>query len=115
MFRAVGDCLKYALEQQYLTEKDLYSTDKEVMKKIEKHLRKDKKLNLLYMRMNKKVKAENNPEDFNAHVFCKSRMVDPLCSYKGSIKRVSDIEPRWKNVITKESKPKEYFIKFSRL
>jgi len=114
MFRTVGDCLKYALQKDYITKEDLYTTDREVLEKIEKHLKGDEKLSLLFERMNNKIKVENNPEDFNAHVFCKSRIVDPLCKYGRETKRVSDIDKNWIKMVKKESVPKEYFIKFAK-
>ncbi len=114
MFNAVGDFLKYSLEKGYIEENDFYSTDSEILAKIKKHVKKDNKLRLFYDRLNGKIKAKNNPKLYDAHIFCKSRVVDPLCLNKGVLKRVSEIEPEWKKIITKESKPKEYFIKFEK-
>jgi len=114
MFRAVGDYLKYSIEKGYIHESDFYTTDKEILAKIEKNVKKDKKLQLLHDRLNKKVGAKNNPKNYEAHVFCKSRVIDPLCLNNGVLKRVSKIEPKWKKIIAEESKPKEYFIKFER-
>ncbi len=114
MFRTVGDYLKYALKKTYITEDDLYTTDEIVLSKIEKHLKDDEQLRLFYERMNKKIKASNNPEDYNARVFCKSRIVDPLCKDNGEVKRVSDIDTNWIKTLEKESKPKQYFLKFER-
>lgn len=112
MFKSVGECLRYAIEKGYLTEEDLYKTDKEVLKKIEKHLRKDEKLKLLFRRMNNQVRVSNNPEDFDSRVFCKSRIVDPLYRYNGSVVRLSETNPEWKEIVRSESQPKEYFLKF---
>lgn len=114
MFSTVGDCLRYSLKRGYLTRDDLYTTDEEVLKKIKKNLKKDKKLKLLFDRMDSKVKFENNPSDYEVHLVCKSRIVDPLCRYKGKIKRFSDINKNWLKTVKKESIPKEYFIKFER-
>jgi hypothetical protein len=112
MFRTTGDCLRYALQKGYVTEADLYTTDKQVLEKVKKYLDKDRKLKLLFDRMNNKVKFKNDPNDYNAHVFCKSRIVDPLCKFNGEIKRVSEIDKDWATVVKRESIPKEYFIKF---
>ena len=112
MFRTVGDTLKHALEKEYITKKDLYTTDKQVLDKVKKYLDKDKKLKILFDRMDGKIKIENNPNNYDVKVFCKSRIVDPLCHYNGRILRVSDIEKSWQEVIRKESQPKEYFLKF---
>jgi hypothetical protein len=111
MFRTVGDVLKYAMEKNYITKVDLYTTDKEVLKKIENNLR-DRHLKLLFDRMNNKTKFENNPMDYNAHVFCKSRIVDPYFKMSGEIKRLSEVFKEWTAIVNQESKPKEYFLKF---
>ncbi len=112
MFRAVGDCLKYALEKKYISENDLYKTDEVVLSKIKSFLDKDTKLKLFWDRMNKNIKASNNPDNYDSQVFCKSRIVDPLFKEAGVLKRFSEVELDWKDVIDKESKPKQYYIKF---
>jgi len=113
-FRTVGDCLRYALSKNYISETDLYTTDKIVLSKIEPYIHNDPKLKLLFERMNNKIGFRNDPTNYDGKVFCKSRVVDPLCLHNGEIKRVSEIEPRWSDIITRESKPKEYFLKFDR-
>lgn len=113
MFRRVGDYLKYALGQGYIAKNDLYTTDNEVIDKINRNLAKDSKLDSLWKRMNNGGGYENNSDDYDAEVYCKSRIVDPLCWHNGEIKKVSDIEPSWKDIIKQESEPKGYFIKFS--
>lgn len=114
MFRTVGDYLRYALSKNYISETDLYATDKIVLEKIEPHIKTDSKLNLLFDRMNNRVGFRNNSNDYTGKVFCKSRVVNPLCWYEDKIKKVSDIEPCWNDIIERESKPKEYFLKFDR-
>jgi len=115
MFRTVGDCLRYALEKSYITKTDLYTlVDNQVLEKIKKYLNKDSKLKLLFDRMNNKIKFRIDPGDYNAHVFCKSRIVDPLCKYQGRIKRLSEIDGDWGLVVKREFVPKEYFIKFEK-
>lgn len=113
MFRTVGDCLRYSIKKGYIKEEDLYTTDNYILNLIKKHIKKDERLNLLFKRMNGETSFKNNPNDFDAHVFCKSRVVDPLFKKDGKIFRVSDIEPKWKKVVKNESSPKEYFIKFT--
>lgn len=112
MFCAVGDCLRYALSKDYISENDLYTTDRVVIEKVKSHINTDSRLSLFWERMNNKIIAENNPKDYDREAFCKSRVVDPLCLDNGKVKRISEIEPSWANVIKKELKPKEYFIKF---
>jgi len=114
MFRAVGDCLRYALEKKYITEKDLYTTDKLVIEKVKKSLDKDEKLKLLFARMNNKIKIRNNPDDYDVNVFCKSRVVDPLFRQEKEIKRVSRVEISLGDLIKQELSPKEYFLKFDK-
>jgi len=114
MFRTVGDLLRYALEKGYLSEDDLYTTDKEVLEKIKENLESDQRLKFLWERMNNKIKFKNNPKNYNAHVFCKSRVVDPLFKTKGKIRRLSKVDQNWAKIVKEESRPKEYFIKFER-
>ncbi|OHA88130.1 MAG: hypothetical protein A2653_03105 [Candidatus Zambryskibacteria bacterium RIFCSPHIGHO2_01_FULL_43_25] len=114
MFRTVGDYLRYALSEKYISETDLYTTDKIVLSKIEPHIHNDPKLKLLFERMNNKIAFKNDPTNYDGKVFCKSRVVDPLCLQNGEIKRVSEIELGWSDIIEQESRPKEYFLKFDR-
>lgn len=114
MFRTVGDYLRHALQKKYISENDLYATDKIVLEKLQKFLDKDEKLKLLWERMNSKIAITNNPNNFDVQVFCKSRIVDPLFKNKGVLKRVSEVEPSWADVIKQELKPKQYFLKFEK-
>lgn len=114
MFKTLSDYLKYSLNQKYITLEDLYTTDNEVLKKINKNLAKDKKLELLWDFVNNKIPSKNDPNDFETHIFCKSRIVDPLCRHEGKIKRVSEIDPSWVKIVEQELKPKEYFLKFEK-
>jgi len=114
MFKTVSDCLKYALRKKYITPDDLYTTDKLVIEKIKKYLKKDKHLNLLWQRMNGKIKVKQNRENYDAQIFCKSRIVDPLFMSGGKIKRLSEALPSWKKIVKQELKPKEYFLKFEK-
>lgn len=113
MFRTVGDCIRYALEKGYVTVDDLYGTDQEVLRKVKHFISRDSDLSELWARMNNKVSYSFTKKGGNAHVFVKSRIVDPLCLHNHSIKRVSDIDLSWKKVVTLELKPKEYFIRFA--
>ena len=112
MFLTVGDYLRYALLKGYISENDFYATDKIVLAKIEPYLKIDEQLRLLFDRMNNKIGFQNNPNEYDVEVFCKSRVVDPLCWYDGEVKRVSDIDSNWGIILKEESKPKRYFIKF---
>ena len=112
MFRAVGDCLRYAHQQKYLHHDDFYGTDQTVLEKIKKHLGTDAHLQLLFDRMNNKVPSLSDPSDLQSVVFCKSRVVDPLCMHQGSLQRLSDIDSSWRTRIEKESAPRSYCIRF---
>lgn len=112
MFRTTGDFLKYGLLKDYLTEKDLYTTDKEVVNKLKKHLATDPQLKGLWVRFNNKVKIINDPKNYDAIVYCKSRVVDPLCFYRNEIMNVSGIDKKWQKILKIESRPKKYFLKF---
>lgn len=114
MFRTVGDYLRHSLQKGYISEDDLYITDKAVLERAAKYHNEDARLKLFFDRMNKKIGCRNNPQDYDAEVFCKSRAVDPLCEYNGELKRVSDVDPKWNEVVKQESKPKQYFLKFDR-
>ncbi len=112
MFRTVGDCMKHALQKGYISKDDLYTTDEAVLEKVKKILDEDKKLKLFWDRMNKNIKADSNPNDYDAQVFCKSRIVNPLFKDNSILKRVSEVDANWGDIIKRELKPKQYFIKF---
>lgn len=112
MFRTVGDCLRYALRKGYILEDDLYTTDRIVLSSINKFLDKDKKLDLLFKRMNNKTHIINDPNNYDVSVFCKSRIVDPLFKQGSKIKHISEVDVEWNIIVEKESKPKQYFLKF---
>lgn len=112
MFRTVGDYLRHALQQGYVASSDFFTTDIEVLQKIEPHHKKDRLLQVLWQRMNKKAKPAGNKKEADAVVKCKSRVVDPLCWNKGVARRLSEVEPGWKAVVERELQPKEHFIIF---
>jgi hypothetical protein len=112
MFRVIGDILKYSLSKGYLKSEDLFTTDKDVIEKIKKRTTEDKNLRQLFKRMQGKVKFGNNPEDYDVSVFCKSRVVDPLCEIERKICRLSEINKNWAKIVKREQEPKKYFIKF---
>ncbi len=114
MFATVSDYLLHALTQGYITEADLYTTDKIVLEKIAAHLGHDTKLALLFDRMNNKIPCKDDPLDYERKVSCKSRVVDPLCLRDGVIRRYSDIDTTWADITKANLKPKEYFLEFER-
>ncbi|MBU0619110.1 HD domain-containing protein [Patescibacteria group bacterium] len=114
MFQTVGDFLRYALQRNYIEASDLYTTDKQLLIKAKAWLKSDKKLSLLWERMNNRIKAVHDPKDFDVQVFCKSRIIDPLFKQGKQTQRLSEHLPGWKKVVTQESRPKEYFIRFEK-
>ncbi|MEK7653543.1 MAG: HD domain-containing protein [Patescibacteria group bacterium] len=112
MFRTVGDYLRHAIKNNYITEADLYTTDDEVLQKISFYFETDERLKYLRDRMDGKIKAIDSPDDFEAKVAVKSRAVDPYFLSEGGLKRLSEADENWKKVLAEESKPKEYFLKF---
>ncbi|MBU2539768.1 HD domain-containing protein [Patescibacteria group bacterium] len=114
MFRVIGDCLRYALQKEYISESDFCTTDELVIEKIKRFVDKDEELKLLFDRMNNKTKIINNPNDYDVSVFCKSRVVDPLFKDNGEVKRVSEFDSSWVGILKEESKPKQYFLKFDK-
>ena len=81
MFKGVSDYLKYSLSKNYISKTDLYTTDKIVLAKVEPFHGKDKHLQLLFDRMSNKIPFKDDSKDFEREVFCKSRVVDPLCKH----------------------------------
>jgi hypothetical protein len=112
MFRTIGDLISYSLSVGIISKNDLFTSDAEVLKKIKKYRKKDKKLNLLFKRTEGKIKFKLDKNDYNAHCFCKSRVVDPLFLTKDGIKKLSKVNKDWEKIIQKGRKPREYFIKF---
>jgi uncharacterized protein len=111
MFKTVGDYCTHALSKKYIDYSDLYTTDSEVLEKINNFLSNDKKLMILWKRMNDPECAVNDPEN-GALMKLKSRIVDPLYIEGGKTRRYSESDVRWRDVVTSELKPKEYFLKF---
>lgn len=114
MLETVAAVLRHALAKEYIVEADLYTTDALVLDKIRSHLATDIQLQLFYNRVDGKIGYRNDPKNYDAHVYVKSRIVDPLCRHDGARMRLSEVQPDWRDVVSAESKPKEYFIKFDR-
>lgn len=113
MFLTVGEYLKYALNQSYITHDDLYTTDSVVLEKISTHLGSDPRLQLLWRRMNGKVEYREVMAPLGTPITVKSRIVDPLVFCEGSITRLSVLNPDWKTIVERDLLPKEYRIDFA--
>lgn len=112
MFMGVGNYIKHALQNSYISEKDLYENDEFVLKKIAKQHKKDKELLKLFNRIDRGVKYIDDPEDYEKVVYVKSRVIDPLYFEGKNIQRVSDKDPNWGKLIKENLKPKKYYLKF---
>jgi hypothetical protein len=112
MFRTVGDCLGYAIRQHYLDTSDLFTTDGEVLERLTAFVPRDPHLQKLFDRMNRRVAIAEDPDNYESAVFCKSRVVDPLCLHNGTCRRLSDIDPSWRLCVEQQSTPKVYYLKF---
>lgn len=113
MFRTVGDCLKYALKKKYISQEDLYTTDQEVLLKLEPHRHHNSEFSHLWLRMNNQIKAYESNEGYESEVFCKSRVVDPLwLSSDAQLLRVSQIDAEWACLLQEELRPKRYLLAF---
>jgi len=113
MFNSVGETMKYALQKKYITEEDLYTTDKVVLSKVRAKLSNDEVLAKLYRRMDRMTIVKNDADNYDYHVLCKSRVVDPLCKHDGEVVRVSDIDKEYGNNLVNNLKPKEYYLRYS--
>lgn len=114
MFSTIANYLKYSLKRNYVSKRDFYKTDREVLNKISQHLDRDSRLKNLFDAMNNKIKYKifkESPNKYDSHLYCKSRAVDPLCIDKGKLKRVSEIDKAFGKVLEKYLIPKEYFIR----
>lgn len=114
MFCAVSGFLKHALDKGYIVREDLETDDDFVVGRATTHLAEDEELRLLFERMENRIGATNNPDDYDMPLVCKSRVVDPYFLDGGELRRLSDAYPRWKEVMAEEMKPKKYFVKFER-
>lgn len=111
MLGTVGQYLGYAIEKKYVTIKDLYTTDTNVLNLLAKFHNHDTHLEKLFKRMNLQFEFREDSNNFDLKVGCKNRNVDPLFLENDVVKRVSDANPDWKN-IADNTTPIVYYIKF---
>lgn len=112
MFCSVGDFIKYALEKSYISLADLQGDDESVVRKALAACGGDQELAILLARMENRIAGYDDPERQGRYIVCKSRAVDPLFLDGRKLKRLSEAQPAWKEVMAAERQPKEYFIKF---
>lgn len=114
MMFTIGEWLKHGLNNNYIFPSDLYTIDAQVIKKNNKYLKKDTKLNLLWQRANNKIKFVQDKKNYNSHIVIKAREVDPLYLENEDIKNLSSKDLKWKQRVLKGLKPREFFIRFEK-
>ena len=112
MFKTVGDYFRHALQQRYITYDDLYTTDDDVLERVATHHSHDPQLRLLFARMNCKIPYITTPSPRATRIVNKSRAVDPRVIHEGMIRPLSALDPEWRPILERESRPKEYFLEF---
>jgi hypothetical protein len=84
------------------------------LEKITAHIESDKQLSMHWQRMNNKIPYKNDPNDFDHHIFCKSRIIDPLFMDGDILRRISEVDNEWKTIVQIKMSPREYFLKFEK-
>ncbi len=100
MFKGIKDLIKYSLAKGHIVEEDLEMDDQFVLNKCLQH--KDQELLMYWERMNSQDIFYEDENKYDEIVYCKSRVVDPLCKIDSSYKRVSEIYPEWKEIVKEE-------------
>lgn len=107
MLCSVGGLLKHSLSQGYINRDELFQSDRQVLAKITPHLQEDLHLLQYWQQMNGRVEVQNNPQNFDVLVRCKSRIVDPLCLVGGQVQTLSQYHSDWQDALAKDSQPRE--------
>jgi HD superfamily phosphohydrolase len=113
-FKILAEAIKKGLEKGFITKEDSYSTDKELLKKLEDS--KDREIiNLLDIIKGNKITA-GTKEDHDVHSVSKARYIDPLFFEDGGIKRLSEADKAFADKIIrfKERINKGFYIKILR-
>jgi len=93
-YQIMADALKVALENDIITEDDLFEDDKFVYNKLKQS---DNKIILKKLEMlNPKLTINENPESYDFHSRSKLRYNDPEFLDSGKIKRVSEVYPEFR-------------------
>lgn len=113
MFRTVGDAVRFALKNQYITRENLYATDDVVLTRMREAARANWEMQRLLDRMDGKITCRRVEKDGNAVVTVKSRAVDPLFRDLSRVSRVSVFDQTWAQTVREECQPKTYFLEFA--
>jgi hypothetical protein len=96
-YQILANAIKIALEKSIIKEKDFYLTDEFLLKKLKKS--KDNKIiEMIKILENLNVK-ESNENDYDFHTTGKARYIDPKFLDGSKIKRVSEVDKKFKNEI----------------
>lgn len=112
MFSSTGQALKCLLQNKLLSLDDLYTDDWQVVEIMKKIALEDDGFVKHWERMNNQDKYVNDPDNYEETIWLKSRAVDPLFLDGDKLKRVSEVDLGWKEVLERESKPKQYFLRY---
>lgn len=112
MFYTLSNLIRHALIKNYISENDLYTTDIEVLDKINVYLEKDSELKKLNNRVHNQIGFINDPNDYEIKVTHKSRVIDPLFLDGEVIKKLSDVDIDWREKIVEEKKPKIFYLRY---
>jgi HD superfamily phosphohydrolase len=111
MFLRTSKWIKYAIQKEYISHRDLFTTDEEVIKKINIYLNEDVKLQELWNEMNNsQIECGKNDKE-GEKVIVKSRVVDPLVIINGNIKHISILDKDWFKSVQEDKVPKTYYIR----
>jgi len=110
MFATLEKLLKYAINKEYLTEHDLWTTDYEVSNKLQKFASHDPQLNQLYSQAFSKqgFRECRSTETPDIAISVKSRAIDPWVGDN----RYSDLHPEYGIELPSLLKPKRYELVF---
>jgi hypothetical protein len=94
-YQILADTIKSAMEANIISEKDFLLTDQELYDKLKSSRNLDitSKLNLL----TPGFFAVHNPKDYDFFVRTKPRYIDPKVLQAGTVKRLSELDPDYKN------------------
>ena len=110
MFKSIKDFMKHALERGYISTKDLEKYDQYVLDKCLEYVRKDKLLKKYWDRMNDSKLFYEDRNNYEEIIYCKSRVIDPVCLVNKEMKRVSEVHGEWRKIIKDDCALKKYYV-----
>lgn len=112
LYQILADAIKIGLKEKIISKKDLFQDDDFVYGKLKSSKNKEisKKLSML----NPNIRLIEDSNDYHFYTKNKLRYIDPkFLDANGSIRRVSEIYPKFKEILEKHRKRMErgYFVK----